>query len=185
MKLVVGLGNPGRRYEQTRHNVGFEVITILARQYGQGSVRNRFSAEVLEAAVAGTKVLLLCPQTYMNRSGQSVRQAADFYQLTPADVLILCDDFHLPLGKLRFRASGSAGGQKGLDDVIRHFGTNDVPRLRIGVGEPPANWDPADYVLGKFTEDERSAVEVTIARAASGVADWSTHGISYCMNHYN
>ena len=158
MKLIVGLGNPGRRYEQSRHNIGFMVAAKIAKQIGAGSVKNRFDGEVAEGAWAG-KLVVLCPQTYMNASGKSVRKACDFYKLAPDDVLVVCDDLDLPTGRLRFRASGSAGGQKGLADIIRHLGTDQVARLRIGIDRPPAGWDPAEYVLGKFVPEEQEKVE--------------------------
>src|SRR6185295_497228 len=119
MKLVVGLGNPGRRYQGTRHNVGFLVLEELARRHGQGKPKSSFQGETVEAAMAGEKTLLLAPHTFMNRSGSSVVQARDFYKLTNEEVLIVCDDFALPVGKLRFRPKGSAGGQNGLADIIR------------------------------------------------------------------
>lgn len=185
MKLVVGLGNPGRKYEATRHNVGFEVLGRLAQQFGQGRPRARFEGEVVEAQVGQESLLLLTPLTYMNRSGQSVRPAADFYKLQPDDVLVVCDDFSLPVGRLRFRPQGSAGGQKGLNDVIRALGTQEVPRLRIGIGPVPDRWDPADFVLGKFGSDEREVMDQIVARAADGVADWVRHDVQFCMNEYN
>jgi PTH1 family peptidyl-tRNA hydrolase len=185
MKLIVGLGNPGRKYEGTRHNVGFEVVAELGRRVGAGRPRTKFQAELLEAMVGGEKVLLLSPLTYMNRSGSSVQVARDFYQLTSEDLLIICDDINLPLAKLRFRVKGSSGGQKGLEDILRRLGTDQVPRLRLGIGQPPAQWDAADYVLGRFNEQERSEMEVAVVRAADAVEDWVAGGIEKCMNQYN
>ena len=121
----------------------------------------------------------------MNVSGTSVRAAADFYRIEPADVLVVCDDMDLPVGKLRLRAQGSAGGQKGLADIIRHLGTDAVPRLRIGVGRPPDNWDPSDYVLSKFTKEENEEIQIQVQTAADAAADWVQHGIPFCMNKYN
>jgi PTH1 family peptidyl-tRNA hydrolase len=185
MKLIVGLGNPGRKYEQTRHNVGFQVVAELGRRHGVGAPRTKFQAEVLDAMVGGEKVLLLSPLTYMNRSGSSVQPARDFYQLPNEDLLIICDDINLPLAKLRFRAKGSSGGQKGLEDVLRRLGTEQVARLRVGIGEPPGSWDAADYVLARFNEKERSEVEMAVLRAADAVEDWVADGIEKCMNQYN
>ncbi len=185
MKLIVGLGNPGRKYAETRHNVGFEVVASLARQFGQTQPKVRFQGEVVEAGIGSEKVLLLCPHTFMNRSGGSVRPAVDFYKLTPAEVLVVCDDFNLQLGQLRFRAKGSAGGQKGLADIIRCLGTEEVPRLRIGIGPPPAGWDVADYVLSKFAKEETPSIQVTVEQAAAAAAEWATLGIDHCMNRYN
>jgi PTH1 family peptidyl-tRNA hydrolase len=191
--MVVGLGNPGRKYEGTRHNIGFAVVREVARRHAVGQPKTSFQAEVIEVALptkdAGAtekqKVLLLLPQTFMNLSGNSVGAARDFYKLTNEDVLIVCDDFNLPLAKLRFRAAGSAGGQKGLADVIRRLGTDQVPRLRIGVGPVPDHWDPVDFVLGKFTAAESTEIALTIQHAADAVVDWSSEGLAACMNRYN
>lgn len=185
LKLIVGLGNPGRQYKGTRHNVGFEVLAELARRFGGGSPRIRFEGELVEGAISGHRVLLLCPHTYMNRSGYSVQQARDFYKLQEADVLVVCDDLNLPLAKLRLRSKGSAGGQKGLEDIIRRLGTEEVPRLRIGIGFPPPGWDPKDYVLGKFIRDERDEIERCLTRAADAAASWVSEGLAKAMNQYN
>jgi peptidyl-tRNA hydrolase, PTH1 family len=185
MKLVVGLGNPGRKYEATRHNVGFAVLAELARRLGLGRPRARFQGEVIETEWEGHRVLLLAPQTYMNESGRSVLAARDFYKLSAEDLLVLCDDLSLPLGKLRFRARGSSGGQKGLGDIIRRLGTEEFSRLRIGIGTPPEHWDPADYVLARFAPTDLPLIEEAVARAAEGVGAWLREGIEHCMNRYN
>ena len=185
MKLVVGLGNPGRKYEGTRHNIGFAVLNELARRHGAARPKTNFQGEISETEFCGQRVLVLWPQTFMNRSGGSVLAARDFYKLTNERVLIVCDDFNLPLGKLRFRAEGSSGGQKGLADIITRLGDETVPRLRVGVGPVPANWDPADFVLGKFNKQELPIVETNTAHAADGVEDWVGLGITECMNRYN
>jgi PTH1 family peptidyl-tRNA hydrolase len=183
-RLVVGLGNPGKRYENTRHNVGFDVVAELARRHSATRPRAKFQGELSEAIINGRRTLLLCPLTFMNRSGASVQPARDFYKLDAADVLVVCDDFALPLAKLRFRPSGSSGGQKGLNDIIQRLGT-DLPRLRLGIGPLPENWDVADFVLSKFKSDDRQTIDQAVARAADGVADWVSHDIQYCMNQYN
>lgn len=185
MKLVVGLGNPGRKYEETRHNVGFRVVAELARRFNASSARSKFEGELSEIQIAGERVLLLCPQTFMNRSGGSVLASRDFYQIDNDDILIICDDFSLPLGRLRFRAKGSAGGQKGLNDVIQRLGSPEIPRLRIGIDQPPDNWDVADYVLSKFRQSELKNIETSIQVAADAVETWSRAGIAACMNQYN
>jgi PTH1 family peptidyl-tRNA hydrolase len=185
MKLVVGLGNPGPKYAKTRHNVGFLVLAELARRHANAKPRGQFSGETVEARVDGEKVLLLSPLTYMNDSGRSVQPARDFYKLENDEILVICDDFQLALARLRFRPKGSDGGQKGLADIIRRLGSGDVPRLRIGIGNPPEGWDPAAYVLGKFTKEEIPEVEEAVSRAADAVADWTRLGIQHCMNHYN
>jgi peptidyl-tRNA hydrolase, PTH1 family len=185
VKLVVGLGNPGRKYEGTRHNIGFAVLKELAQRHKAAKPRTNFQGGITETEFRGQRVLLLWPQTFMNRSGGSVLAARDFYKLTDERVLIVCDDFNLPLGKLRFRAEGSSGGQKGLADIITRLGDETVPRLRVGVGPVPANWDPADFVLGKFNKQELPIVDTNVARAADGIEDWVGLGIAECMNRYN
>ncbi|GIX01992.1 MAG: peptidyl-tRNA hydrolase [Thermogutta sp.] len=186
MKVVVGLGNPGRQYEGTRHNVGYEVLRELARRFAEGQqVRRRFSGETLDVTITGTRVLLLSPTTYMNRSGQSVGQVKDFYKLSTDDILVVCDDLNLPLGRLRFRARGSAGGHKGLADVIRVLGTEAVPRLRIGIGAPPPGQDAVRFVLSRFTPEEEAVMREAYRRAADGVELWVHQGIQACMNRYN
>lgn len=185
MKIVVGLGNPGRKYEQTRHNIGYMVVADLARRCGQPRPRTAFQGEAADGSLGQVRTLLLCPQTFMNHSGTCVVQARDFYKLNNADVLVVCDDLNLPLGKLRFRARGTAGGQKGLEDIIRRLGGDDVPRLRVGIGAPPDRMDPADFVLSKFTKSEWPEAEAAVWRAADGAADWAQKGIEYCMNAYN
>jgi PTH1 family peptidyl-tRNA hydrolase len=185
MKLVVGLGNPGRKYEGTRHNVGFAVLALLARQWGAGKPRKQFDGETAEAEMHGQRVLLLEPHTFMNRSGSSVQRARDFYKVELADLLVICDDFNLPLARLRFRAKGSAGGQKGMEDVIRCLGSEEFGRLRIGIGPVPKPIDPADYVLGKLTRQEQAIIEPALALAAEAVGVWVRDGVETCMNRYN
>ena len=185
MKLIVGLGNPGRKYQGTRHNIGFEVLAAVGRKYAIGGVRQKFKGDICEARIGETSVLLLSPTTYMNLSGSSVLAARDFYRLPPQDILVVCDDFHLALAHLRFRASGSAGGQKGLADILHRLGTEEIPRLRCGIGRPPPRWDPADYVLGKFAAEDLQEVEQMIERATLAVADWTSLGMADCMNKYN
>jgi PTH1 family peptidyl-tRNA hydrolase len=185
MKLIVGLGNPGKKYEGTRHNVGFEVIDRLAHEAAAEAPRSKFDGMLWECLLGGEKSLLLVPQTFMNRSGGSVRKAVDFYQIPASDVLVVCDDFNLPVGQLRMRTAGSDGGQNGLADVIRTLGTTEVPRLRVGIGPVPSRWDPADYVLGKFAADERKIIDLEVARAADAVRAWITSGATQAMNQYN
>jgi PTH1 family peptidyl-tRNA hydrolase len=185
MKLVVGLGNPGRKYEATRHNVGFAVLGVLARRHSAAATRFAFHAETADVQIGSERVLLLCPQTYMNRSGKSVVAARDFYKLENQDLLVVCDDFNLPLGRLRARARGSAGGQRGLEDIIRALGSEEFCRLRVGIGQPPSGRDPADYVLSRFREEEREEIELAVQRAADAVEVWVTRGIDECMNRFN
>jgi len=185
MKLVVGLGNPGRKYEGTRHNVGFRVAAELAARHGTSGSRRAFQGEVVEAQIGTEKVLLLCPHTLMNLSGGSVLEARDFYKIPHEALLVVSDDLNLPLGKLRFRKSGSSGGQKGLKDIIHRLGGEDIPRLRIGIGQPPASRAGADFVLGRFTKEETTEIEIAIKLAADAVAVWIKDGIAKVMNQYN
>jgi len=185
MKLVVGLGNPGRRYQRTRHNVGYAVLAELARKCGIAAPRARFQGEVVEADLGGRKGLLLSPTTFMNLSGASVQEAISFYKLPVQKLLVICDDLNLPVGKLRFRTRGSSGGQKGLDDIIEKLGTEEFARLRLGIGAAPDNWDWADYVLSKFSPEELPLVEEAVAQAADAVVAWAREGADYCMNQYN
>ncbi len=185
MKLVVGLGNPGRKYEETRHNVGFRVVAELARRFDAPAARSKFNGKYSEIQITGERVLLLCPQTFMNRSGGSVLASRDFYKINNDDILIICDDINLPLGKLRFRPQGSAGGQKGLHDVIQRLGSQEIPRLRIGIDPSPDNWDVADYVLSKFRQSELTTIDTAIQVAADAVETWSRAGGDACMNQYN
>jgi PTH1 family peptidyl-tRNA hydrolase len=188
--FVVGLGNPGRQYEQTRHNVGFRVVDLLRRKFSAGDGRVAFGGQLWEARPAGPqgerpRVLLFEPHTYMNRSGQAVRELLAFYKASAEDALIVLDDMNLPVGRLRLRAEGSAGGQKGLADVVGQLGTQAVPRLRIGIGSPPGRMDGADFVLSKFLPAEFDAIDVAIAQAADAVSDWVFHGMNYAMERHN
>jgi peptidyl-tRNA hydrolase, PTH1 family len=185
MKLVVGLGNPGRKYQGTRHNVGFEVLAELARRFAGGRPKSAFQGEAVDVTLDGQRAWLFCPHTFMNRSGSAIVQARDFYKLTNDELLVVCDDLNLPVAKLRFRARGSSGGQKGLDDTIRALGTEEFARLRVGIGPLPAGWDAADFVLGKFTKEERSELDHAVVLAADAVVAWAAHGIEHCMNTYN
>jgi len=185
MKLVVGLGNPGREYERTRHNVGYDVIERLAGKFGPISFRRRFAGRLGSATIGGEKIGLLKPETYMNLSGQSVQPALAFYDLTPAKLLVICDDINLPVAKLRIRATGSDGGQKGLRSIAQQLGTTDYSRLRIGVGSVPPGRDAADYVLDRFGRDDRKLINEAIDRAVEAVTVWCEADIERCMNQFN
>ena len=185
MKVVVGLGNPGRKYERTRHNVGFDVLSLLADRHGVSGLKSQFEAEVGEFSLAGDKVLLVAPQTFMNLSGRSVAALVKFYKLPATDVMVVCDDMNLPLGRLRLRGSGSAGGQKGLQDIIQKLGTQDVPRLRMGVGRPPAGFSAADYVLSRFRTNESESISEAVETAAKGIECWIEQGLEMAMNQVN
>jgi PTH1 family peptidyl-tRNA hydrolase len=184
MKIVVGLGNPGTKYTGTRHNIGFDVIDYLAAAPGCSAFRERFEAVVAEVKEGDETVLLVKPQTFMNLSGRAVRAVLDFYKLPVEQVLVVCDDFNLPLGKLRVRAKGSAGGQKGLQNIQDQLGTDVFARLRIGVGQP-APGEAVDFVLSRFKPGERAEAADAVAAAAQGVLLWIRSGTEVCMNRVN
>ena len=185
MKLVVGLGNPGKKYESTRHNIGFDVIRALAERHGAGPGKSKFDGLLQECPIQGERTLLLMPLTFMNLSGKSVRQVVDFYKLDLEELLLVCDDFNLDLGVLRLRAGGSAGGQKGLADTIQQLSSDEFPRLRVGIGPVPERWDAADFVLGKLTGDAGKLAKQQVLRAADAVETWISSGIDRAMNQYN
>ena len=185
MKVVAGLGNPGKKYAGTRHNVGFVVVESCAKSTGDAEWRKRFDSQCSEVRIGSETVLLVCPQTFMNLSGAAIRLILGVYKLSPADLLVVCDDMNLPTGKLRLRAEGTAGGQKGLQDTIDQLGTTKFARLRFGVGRPPEFMDAADYVLGRFGKDETDDVESAVGRAAEAVRLWVEQGVTAAMNRVN
>ncbi|MBL8763585.1 MAG: aminoacyl-tRNA hydrolase [Phycisphaerae bacterium] len=187
MKLLVGLGNPGRDYDRTRHNAGFMVVDRLARRHAPGqAARARFDGELVEAPIGPERCMLLKPLSYMNRSGPAVSEAAGFYKLDPArDVLVIVDDIYLPCGQIRLRDSGSAAGHNGLADVERALGTIAYPRLRVGVNAPPPQFNQADWVLSRFSAEEWSLVEPSLDRAADAAEEFVRSGISSAMNRFN
>ena len=193
MKLVVGLGNPGREYVGTRHNIGFEVVDRLAEKLGWVKVgdfdrmaRSKFDGLALDGPVSESeKLLLLKPLTYMNLSGRAVQAAMGFHQATPADVMIVLDDLALPCGKLRIRSGGSDGGHNGLKDIQRALGTNQYPRLRLGIDPPPPPIAGKDYVLGKFSAEQRKLIDPAIVRATGAIVTWIDMGINAAMNQFN
>ena len=184
MKLVVGLGNPGSKYEGTRHNIGFEAVDRLAA--GGSGVRfgRKFDGLFAEAEIEYQRVLLLKPETFMNLSGRSVAQVLRFYKIEAAQLLVICDDLNLPLGKLRLRAGGSDGGQKGLRDITAHLGTESYARLRIGIGER-GPIDASDFVLSRFKSAERPVMEDALIDATQAVAVWVAQGLEAAMNRFN
>jgi PTH1 family peptidyl-tRNA hydrolase len=184
MKVIVGLGNPGPRYAGTRHNVGFDVIDYLAAAPGSSMFREKFEAFVAEVKEGEESILLVKPLTFMNLSGRAVRAVIDFYKLPLDELLVVCDDFNLPLGKLRIRPKGSHGGQNGLRNIREQLGTDEYTRLRIGVGEPGPG-DAVDHVLSKFKPGERKAVEDAIATAAQAALVWVRQGTAAAMNRFN
>jgi peptidyl-tRNA hydrolase, PTH1 family len=183
-KLVVGLGNPGAKYEGTRHNIGFEVIDRLVQSPQSQPFTRKFDGLIAETEIDFLKVLLLKPQTFMNLSGRSVRQVVQFYKINLPETLVVCDDLSLPLGRLRIRPGGSDGGQKGLRDISSQLGSEDVPRLRIGIGDR-GHFDATDFVLTRFRPSERSVIDDALLRATQAVAVWAGQGIDEAMNRFN
>src|SRR3954470_21267634 len=184
-KLVVGLGNPGSKYEGTRHNIGFEVVNRLAEGGSGATFARKFDGLMAEAEIDFRRVLLLKPETFMNLSGRSVRQAVQFYKLDPAtDLLVICDDLNLPLGKLRIRGGGSDGGQKGLKDITAQLGTDAYARLRVGIGER-GETDAVDFVLSRFRSAERPGIADALILASQAVAVWVAQGTAAAMNRFN
>lgn len=184
--LVVGLGNPGPKYEWTRHNMGFLVIDELAERESIPVQRLKFKALTNTAVIGGRSVLLMKPTTYMNLSGEAVGQAARFYKIPPEQVLVISDDVALPQGKLRVRRSGSAGGHNGLKNIIAHLGSDQFPRVKVGVGgKPHPDSDMADWVLSPFTGQDRKAMEEAISRAADAVTLLLDQGVDQAMAKFN
>jgi PTH1 family peptidyl-tRNA hydrolase len=183
--LIVGLGNPGKEYEDTRHNVGFRVMNELARRYNMTFGKTERKAQVASGTIKDKKVILAKPQTYMNLSGEAVRSLVDFYKVDTANILLVADDLDIPLGTVRLRQSGGAGGQNGLKSVIQHLGTPDFNRLRFGIGRPPGKMQAKDYVLGPFKGDDGILASQVIDRAAEAVETWLTEGIDMAMTRHN
>ena len=185
MAMVVGLGNPGAKYERTRHNIGFECLNGLLAKMGSPSLQAKFEGQFTKGRFGKRDVCLVWPLTFMNCSGRCVAQFARFYKIEIRNILVICDDLSLPLGKLRIRKSGSSGGQKGLSDIIQSLGTQEVPRLRIGIDPTPDHWETTDYVLSPFSTSERAIVDDGISKAVSAVASWLSDGIDVAMNGFN
>ena len=185
MYLIVGLGNPGAQYAHTRHNVGFDVVDTLARKLGVTIGRERDEALLGECFIAGQKTILALPQTYMNLSGESVRAAADFYKIQPDHIIVIYDDVSLEVGQLRIRTKGSAGGHNGIKNIIAHLGTQEFPRVKVGVGAKPPKMDLADYVLSRFSKEDRAKMEDAFKEAAEAVEVLITDGSDRAMNRFN
>jgi PTH1 family peptidyl-tRNA hydrolase len=185
VKLVVGLGNPGARYDATRHNVGFQVIDELARRWHVDQWRHEHQALVAKVRLGDDQVLVAKPMTFMNLSGESLAGLAGFYKVSVPDTLVVLDEVALPLGRVRAGRGGSDGGHNGLKSILGRLATRDVPRLRIGVGRGDGRRELADHVLGKFAEDERDQVEAAVLRAADASVMFVTEGIERVMNAFN
>ncbi|MEW5939981.1 MAG: aminoacyl-tRNA hydrolase [Chloroflexota bacterium] len=183
--LLIGLGNPGREYKDSRHNFGFMLIDRLCVRLNARGMKMQSKAIVITAAHAERKLILAKPQTYMNLSGQSVQGLGRFYKIPLTNLMVLSDDLDIPFGTIRIRASGGAGGQRGLLSVIERLGSKDFPRLRLGVGRPPGRMDPADFILQDFSRDELSQVSEILDRAADAALTFVTEGLNAAMNKFN
>ena len=183
--LIVGLGNPGQKYEHTRHNMGFLTVDLLAEKTGVKLNKVKFKAAYNIMNFAGCKCLVMKPQTYMNLSGEAVREAVQFYKIPADHVLVIYDDISLPVGKLRVRPTGSAGGHNGIKNIIAHLGTQDFPRVKIGVGAPGADGDMVDWVIGAPSQAERKVLVESFEKAIQAAACIIEHGCQQAMNQFN
>jgi PTH1 family peptidyl-tRNA hydrolase len=183
--LIVGLGNPGPKYAANRHNVGFRCLGRLAAAYDLAFDKQQKKARVALGAIRGRRVVLARPQTFMNESGRAVAPLARFYQVPLECLLVVYDDLDLPLGVVRMRPEGSSGGHKGMSSIIEQLGDQNFPRLRIGIGRPPEQMDPVDYVLQNFSADEEPLVEETLERAVAAVETWLAEGVEMAMSRHN
>lgn len=184
-RALVGLGNPGERYKQTRHNVGFMVLDRLAARWGSGAFKARGKAEMLVQRRGDVQVHLIKPQTFMNLSGQVMHQLRRDTGLVPEQILAIVDELALPLGQIRLRANGSAGGHNGLKSMIAELGGQNFPRLRLGIGPMPPGWETENFVLGRFQASEQEALEEMLVRSCDCVEAWLDHGIATAMNRFN
>lgn len=186
MYIIVGLGNPGREYAHTRHNVGFDTIDVLADTYRIDVDNKKFKGLYGKGIIEGQRVVLVKPQTYMNLSGECVREVTDFFKVDEtSELIVIYDDISLEPGQLRVRKKGSAGGHNGIKNIISHLGTQEFLRVKVGVGEKPKGYDLADYVLGHFSKEERADVEDAMKRASDAVVSLMTEGADAAMNAYN
>lgn len=185
MKLIIGLGNPGADYKGTRHNIGFQAIDALADDYNINPNRNRFKAFLGEGRLAGNKIVLAKPQTYMNLSGESVQMLAKWYKISPKDILIIYDDVSLPPGSIKIREKGGAGGHNGIKNIIQHLATDEFQRIKVGIGEKPQSWNLADYVLSRFSKVEMEIIDKTMEDIVDAVNIIIEKDIEVAMNKYN
>ena len=186
MKAIVGLGNPGEKYEHSRHNAGFDVISILSARLNTPVKKLKFQGVIGETVWNGEKLVLIKPQTFMNLSGFTVSDALAFFKMEPRDMLLIVDDIDLPFGQVRIRPKGGPGTHNGLRHIVQCTGTGDFPRVRVGMGAPPPEWDLADWVLSKFqTEQDRKIAFDAYMLAADAALCWAEHGIDQAMNRYN
>lgn len=184
MKLIIGLGNPGEQYDNTRHNAGFMVMDRLSDKLGTSINQNKFKGLYSKIKYRGQDVILLKPQTFMNLSGESVIQVMNYFKIDVEDILVIYDDLDMPTGKLRMRLSGSAGGHNGIKSIISHIGTSEFKRIRVGI-DRSKQIKVVDYVLGRFTKDQQEFIEEGIEKASEAVIDYLDHDFTYIMNKYN
>ena len=185
MKMIVGLGNPGSRYEHNRHNIGFQIVDELAAAHGLSFDKRQSKAKIASGWIGEQRVLLVKPQTFMNLSGEAVQPLAAYYKIEPTDLIVIFDDLDLPTGKLRLRPFGGAGGHNGMKSIIQRLGTNEFPRLRVGIDRPPGRMDPAAYVLQDFSSDEEEIMVQVRDRARRALERWLEAGIDAAMNEFN
>ena len=185
MYIIAGLGNPGEKYDNTRHNAGFLTIDALADRYGIDVREKAHKALIGKGVIEGQKVILAKPQTYMNLSGESIRALVDYYKVTQEELVIIFDDISLEPGQLRIRKKGSAGGHNGIKSIIAHLGTQEFTRIKVGVGEKPPRMDLADYVLGRFAKEEQDTMKEAFETAAKAAVAIMTEGADAAMHQYN
>lgn len=186
MYIIAGLGNPERKYDGTRHNIGFSAITALCDAYGISMDFKKHKAVCGKGYIEGQKILLAMPQTYMNLSGESIRELVDYYKIQPeTELIVIYDDINLAPGKLRIRAKGSAGGHNGMKNIISHLGTQEFARIRVGVGEKPKGWDLADYVLGRFSREEEPVIRQALEHVVESCRVIVTEDVTAAMNRFN
>lgn len=185
MYIIVGLGNPTKEYHKTRHNVGFDTIDRLAYRFGISVTEKKHKALCGKGVIEGQKVILAKPQTFMNLSGESVRAIMDFYKVTPEEIIVIYDDISLEPGQLRIRLKGSAGGHNGIKNIIAHTGTQEFPRIKVGVGEKPSRMDLAAYVLSRFSQGEQTLMDEAMDEAGKAVVMMITENYDKAMNQFN
>lgn len=185
MYIIIGLGNPTDKYQATRHNIGWDAITRLSDDYHIPLDFKKHKAICGTGYIEGQKVILAQPITFMNLSGESVRELVDYYKVTPEEIIVIYDDISLDVGQLRIRKKGSAGGHNGIKSIIAHLGTTEFPRIKIGVGDKPADWDLADYVLSRFKEGEQAAIREALKATSEACRAILTSGMDAAMNLYN
>lgn len=185
MYLIAGLGNPSKNYEGTRHNIGFTMIDAIGEKFGIDVTTKKHKALVGRGIIDGMRVILAKPQTYMNLSGESIREIADFYKIEPENIIIIYDDISLDVGRLRIRKKGSAGGHNGIKNIIAHLGAQEFPRIKVGIGNKPEGWDLADYVLSKYSKAEQEALKEASDDVIGAVRLMIMDDIDAAMNRYN